>query len=453
MGHLVGKQLYRSLGKKIDGLSVRVPWNDTLYEILKELYSPEDAELIVKLPYRMSTIDRIVALTRIDRLKVERQLASVCSRGLVMDLEIDGQLHYVISPLVIGIFEFTMMRTSGVDYRKAARLFSEYLPDWFKANHDQRQQIGVMRAVPHEGALGDHVEVLDYEKATAIIEQSDRYAVGLCSCRHEHDHLGDRTCSVPLDGCTVLGKVSVEFMVRNRLAREVPKTEMLEIIARSRELGLVLQADNVQQNVRNMCHCCGCCCNMLQGISRLGYPTAVVTSSFIARVDDESCKGCKLCSDACPIEAIPRVADTTPRFMKHGRPAVDDSRCIGCGVCAVKCRSNAIRLYPREKRVLHPETIFEKVLLQCLEKGTLQNQLFDAPESKTYDFLRAVVGGFLRLTPVKQALMGDALRSRFLKAIQSGGPGDPRGRPGSEQRSGAATIPGSEASSQSPRSG
>ncbi len=34
--------------------------------------------------------------------------------------------------------------------------------------------------------------------------------------------------------------------------------------------------------------------------------------------------------------------------------------------------------------------------------------------------MRGVVGGFLRLSPVKQALMSDRLRSRFLRAMMTG---------------------------------
>ena len=38
--------------------------------------------------------------------------------------------YYLPSPMVIGIFEFTMMRTGdGVDHKKCARLFSEYMAD------------------------------------------------------------------------------------------------------------------------------------------------------------------------------------------------------------------------------------------------------------------------------------------------------------------------------------
>jgi hypothetical protein len=79
-----------------------------------------------------------------------------------------------------------------------------------------------------------------------------------------------------------------------------------------------------------------------------------------------------------------------------------------------------LRLVKRGQRVLHPSTTFERVILQCLERGTLQNQLFDDPTSVTQGILRGVIGGFLRLPPVKKALMSDLLRSSFLNALQSG---------------------------------
>ena len=135
--------------------------------------------------------------------------------------------------------------------------------------------------------------------------------------------------------------------------------------------------------------------------------------------DRARCLGCGRCSRQCPVDAIPRVADPDPRFRKFGRPDVDGSRCLGCGVCSLTCRSGAMKLEKRAQRVIHPETAFERVILQCLERGTLQNQLFDDPGSKGQEFLRGVVGGFLRLSPVKQALMSDAMRSRFLDALRS----------------------------------
>ncbi|MBN1608444.1 MAG: 4Fe-4S binding protein [Polyangiaceae bacterium] len=422
MGHLTGKRLYRALGHKVDGLSVRVPWNETLYALLKELYSEADAELIVKLPYGLAPLARLERVTGMAQSELLPRLESLCSRGLVFDLTVNGSTYYGPSPMVIGIFEFTMMR-SGVPHDKLARLFAEYNErSFFDANFGAAQRVSIARAVPHEGTVvpDEHVEVLDYEKATALVEQADRYAVGICSCRHEKEHLGHRTCQVPLEGCSTLGALSVDYLVRHGLAREVSQTEMLENVARSRELGLVICADNVKRGVGFLCHCCGCCCNMLGGISRFGYTNTVVTSSYVARVRSDLCNGCRACSDACPIQAIARLSDPDPRFRKHGRPSVDQNVCIGCGVCALKCKTGALGLVPREKRVLHPETTFERVILQSLERGTLQNQLFDEPENKTHAFLRGLVGGFLRLAPVKQALMSDTLRSRFLAAMKQG---------------------------------
>ena len=424
MGHLVGKDLYRELGRKIDGLTVRVPWNETLRAILTELYSAEDAELIVAMPYGLARIERLERVTGLPRARLEQQLESLCHRGLVMDVCVDGKYYYLPSPMVIGIFEFTMMRTGGdLDLKKLARLFHEYLEyGLFKENFGAGQQIGLMRSIPHEGAVrpDEYVEVLDYEKATAIIESTDRFAMGLCACRHEMHHLGERKCKAPLDNCSTLGPVAADFMVRNGLAREVSKTEMLENVARSRELGLVINADNVKKNVTFFCHCCGCCCHVLQGISRFGYTSAVMTSNFVARSDRTACKGCGTCSRQCPIQAIPRVTDPDPRFRKNGRPQVDESICLGCGVCTVRCKSGAMKLHQRAQRVLYPEHVFERTLLQCLERGTLQNQLFDDPNSKTQEFMRGVLGGFLRLAPVKQALMSDTLRSRFLSVMKTG---------------------------------
>jgi formate hydrogenlyase subunit 6/NADH:ubiquinone oxidoreductase subunit I len=432
MGHLVGKDVYRNLGSKIDGLSARAPWSDTLEALLRELYSEDDARLVAAMPWGFSRIGRLERLTGTPRPQLERQFERLCPRGLVMDVLVGDEYYYAPSPMVIGIFEFTMMRTgAALPYDRWAQLFRDYLEEggFYRANFGDGQKVSVMRTVPHDGSIAaDHVEVLDYEKAAAIIDRNDRFAIGICSCRHEHEHAGGRTCKVPMETCSSFGEATVGFMVRNRLAREVSKVEMLDNLARSRELGLVLNADNVQRNVTFMCHCCGCCCNVLRGISRHGYPNAVVTSNYIAGSERDRCIGCGICSRKCPIQAITRVPDPEPRFRKFGRPVVDQDLCIGCGVCTLRCKPGAMRLHKRKQRVLHPETTFERIILQCLERGTLQNQLFDNPASLTHAFARACLGGFLRLTPVKRALMSDALRSRFLGALKHAASSQGRGR-------------------------
>ena len=56
MGHMVAKDLYGALGAKIDQLTVRTPQTETFREILRALYSPEEAELVVRMPFSLSAI-------------------------------------------------------------------------------------------------------------------------------------------------------------------------------------------------------------------------------------------------------------------------------------------------------------------------------------------------------------------------------------------------------------
>jgi ferredoxin len=424
MGHVVGKDLYRRLGKKMDGMGVRAPWNETLRAILKELYSEDEADLVVRMPSGLSTLDKIVQCSGKDRTSVEHLLEGLCNKGLVIDLFLGDHYRYIASPLIIGIFEFTMMRTAvDLDSKRRAALFHEYLDGdaFWSANLGRGQQWYLMRTVPHEQGIApeDCVEVLDHERAAAIVDAQKSFAIGICSCRHERLHLDGNECGVPLDSCTSLGG-SVDFLVRRGLAREASKAEILEQLEVSRAMGLVMNADCVQRDVGFICHCCGCCCNVLRGISRHGYPHALMTSNFIAEVDDAKCTGCGKCEKACPIEAIGLERLPQPQGGQRVRAKVDGSVCLGCGACALRCESGALRLHARKQRVIYPETTFERTILQYLEQGNLQNLLFDDPARATHKFMRAFVGGALRLPPVKRALLSDTLRSRFLAALKPG---------------------------------
>jgi Fe-S-cluster-containing hydrogenase component 2 len=422
MGHLGGDHIYEKLGSKIDNLQVHAPWNENLYNVLKELYSTDEAELIVKMPYGMSDFDRVMKITGFEEIILRKHLDNLTSKGLVMDFYICEKYYYMLSPMIIGIFEFTMMRTRGeLNSKLWAELLDQYLDQgFFDQNYKHGEQSTMMRTLPHESVISDmdHMEVLDYESARDIVERSDKFSMGTCSCRHKKHHLGQKKCDTPLEKCSTFG-YAAEFIVSHGFGREVSKSEMLDNLEHSRETGLVLNADNVKRNITYMCHCCKDCCVALSGISKFGYPHTVVTSNFIAQVDKERCVGCGKCAKACCIDAIEMDKIENPTTKKKKNPRLDSSICLGCGVCAIKCSSGAMSLISREKRVFTPESTFERVILMNLERGNLQNQMFDNPQSKSEDFMRAFVGGFLRLTPVKKALLSDTLRSSFLNFMRT----------------------------------
>jgi Na+-translocating ferredoxin:NAD+ oxidoreductase RNF subunit RnfB len=237
--------------------------------------------------------------------------------------------------------------------------------------------------------------------------------------------------------CISFGR-DVDYAVRRNLARPVSKSELHELLSQAKEMRLVLNADNVRQDVQFLCLCCKCCCTVLNGIRKFGYPNILVTSRFIAACHEALCTGCGKCAASCPIDAIqmheernarrsaPEGAPgragrnrTEHRARGVGNPRVDSTFCIGCGVCGLACAKHAMRLIPREQRVLLPENTVERVVLQALERGTLQNFLFNNPNLASHRFLRAVVGVFLALPPVKRMIMGNAFRSKFLARIAS----------------------------------
>ncbi len=341
--------LYRSLGSKLDNLPTRAPWNEAFHSILKELYTPEEADVVVKMPYTLSSLDRISRVTKINKAHLSTVLEQLSKKGLVLDLwnERDNQYHYIPSPLIIGIFEFTMMRTDGnLNTQQWAKLFSDYLSgddSFYSANLSHGEKVSLMRVIPVEETIhtDDKIVFLDYEKATALIENAGRLAIGLCSCRNEKYLEGKKQCDGPLDNCSLFG-IGADLGIRNNLAKEVSKTEMMENFARSRELGLVFCVYNTKKPL-SVCHCCRCCCNALAGLNKFGYPNVVVTSNFIASIHENICTGCGKCVEVCPVNAASLISANDLKKPKKKKARVDTDICLGCGICADKCPTHAMR--------------------------------------------------------------------------------------------------------------
>ncbi|MEA3230303.1 MAG: 4Fe-4S binding protein, partial [Thermodesulfobacteriota bacterium] len=84
----------------------------------------------------------------------------------------------------------------------------------------------------------------------------------------------------------------------------------------------------------NICLCCGCCCQILKNLKTLDQPAKVVSTNWVAAVDEDLCTACEVCADRCQMDAI-TVDDTA-----H----VDPDRCIGCGLCVPTCDFDAMTL-------------------------------------------------------------------------------------------------------------
>jgi len=156
-----------------------------------------------------------------------------------------------------------------------------------------------------------------------------------------------------------LGNAS-DYVVEQGFARRASVEELLNVLKRAEDLGLVHIGDNVLDQTTFICNCCGCCCGFLQGITQHHLKHAVTTTHYLAKPELEECNGCEQCKDHCQIKAI---------RMDGDYPVVDEEFCLGCGVCAHFCPSNAMKMEEREKKIIPPKTYKDLMVRLMKEKG------------------------------------------------------------------------------------
>jgi formate hydrogenlyase subunit 6/NADH:ubiquinone oxidoreductase subunit I len=415
MGHIRnGQGVYGRLQKRLDRFPIGAPPAPALFEILKRLYTEEEAEIGCRMPIWFTDLDGIARRTGKKPDTLRPILEGMAGKGLVMDFERKGKTTYILSPTVLGFFEFAFMRVrDDIPQKEVARYMVEYAhdrPDFARSVFAGKTQAG--RTLVHENTidLEDATRILDYEQATEIVKNAKAWAVSLCYCRHVMEHEG-KACGKSMEVCTTLN-AGADFVVRNSLGRKISREEALDIFASTREEGLVHIVDNVKRRPAFVCHCCGCCCAMLAAINRFRMFDAVVTSPFLAGIDAGKCAGCGLCAKRCPINAI-EVHGTG----REGKAVVNEDACLGCGVCKPACDRAALRMERRKERILVPERAWERAVTMAIERGKFQNLLFDDFERLDHAVLRAVTRIVVALPPVKKALLAGQVQSRFFKAL------------------------------------
>jgi ferredoxin len=209
---------------------------------------------------------------------------------------------------------------------------------------------------------------------------------------------------------------SAESLIRLGMAERCTAYEGLRILEQAKSAGLAQLGDNVQRGVAYICNCCGCCCEMLQGIRLFDIRGAIISSNWIMEVDAAACQGCGKCVDACPVSAVGLVEERGQKKPKK-RAVCEDTLCLGCGVCYTACEFGAIRMKPRTRRVHTPETVYDRIVAMAIERGKLSELVFDNPQRLSHRALARIAGIIERSPPVKAALAVRPLRSAFLERI------------------------------------
>ncbi|MBE0664717.1 MAG: 4Fe-4S dicluster domain-containing protein [Chrysiogenales bacterium] len=421
MAHLTVRSAYQKLTDRINLYPQGAPPSAALFKILQLLFSEVEAALVAQLPIKPFTAKKAARLWRKPESEAQKVLDTLSGRGVLVDvLPENGPAVYCLPPPMAGFFEFSLMRLrSDIDQKLLAELFYQYLnvEEEFIKQLFCRGETQLGRVFVHESALSaeNSLHVLDYERAAEIVRTARHIGVGNCYCRHKMEHVG-RACAAEQDICLTFNNTAAS-LTRHGIARHIDVDEGLDLLQKARSQRLVQFGENVRQSVNFICNCCGCCCEAMIAARRFGFLHPVHTSNFIPVIDEMACSGCGKCVETCPVEALGLVTANDPKHPKKKIARLNKDLCLGCAVCVAACPQEYISLDSRPQRVITPLNSTHRAVVMAIERGKLQNLIFDVQAHWNHRALAAILGVILKLPPFKQAMASRQMKSRYLEYL------------------------------------
>ena len=412
MGHITSRNHYDKLVARLNRFPQGAPPSETLYKLLSVLFSEEEAQFVSVLPVQAFTAQ--IASKRSGKTVEEcvTLLEGLASRAILLDWFKDGVTYYILPPPMAGWIEFSMMRIrDDIDQHSLGQLLYQYMNveedfvrDLFMGTDAKMVKAFVNEEALDQSASEDEVlEIMDYERATNVINTSEHIGIGTCYCRHKMEHVG-KDCDAPKEICMTFGNVA-DSLIRAGYARRVEKEECLNLLDVAYSANLVQIAENIQNHVSFICNCCGCCCEALLAAKKHGTSATIATTNFLPSVDHDNCTLCQACVSVCPMDALSLV---------EGKIILDVDTCLGCGVCVRNCSFDAFKLVAKESRTITPVNTAHRVVLMAIDKGMLGDLMFDNSSLASHRIMASFVNVLISLPPAKQLLANQQIRSKYL---------------------------------------
>ena len=349
--------IYERLREILDSHPTTAPKAKSIDEILRTLFTPEEAALAVNMSYKTKSVSSIAKAAGLSESKVTQNLESMANKGIIQFRKKEGEKFYGLLPLIPGVFEFPFMKGGGTPmHKRLGQLWEEYHHDALGVSF-AGQPTPLMRVVAVEKAITAQDRVHPYEEVKNFINDANYIALAKCACR-----VSVAKCDKPKEVCLIFGETG-EFLVERGFAHQIGKEEGMKVLDLAEEAGLVHTSNNSADRAGMICNCCPCCCTVLRGRTQLKHPHAFEPSRFEAHVNGEECTGCSVCVDErCPMKAIE---------IKDDVAVVNVEECIGCGLCVTGCPTGAIELVERKQIPSIPATIMEMGAKVLQEKGRL----------------------------------------------------------------------------------
>jgi len=256
-------------------------------KILKRIFSPEEAELFMKLKLSFETVEQISTRTGVDVEYIRKMLPVMKNKGQLVGISKGDFSLYRIYPYVFGIYEF---QGSMMD-KDFAAMAEEYM-DSTMAEQFFTIEPPMMKSIPIGIEVKDDTTIEPYESVAALIEGAKSWSVRDCICKKEKALLGNK-CDKPMEVCLSFAPVP-GFFDNDDTCRAITKDEAYDILKMSEEAGLVHMTSNYKSGHFYICNCCKCCCGPLTKYISISK-NAVAKSAYVAVVESDLCISCGAC--------------------------------------------------------------------------------------------------------------------------------------------------------------
>lgn len=418
MSHISSRSAYKDLVDRLNRFPQGAPASETLYKILATLFSEKEAALVAQLPIKPFTAKKAAAIWGLPEIEAFKVLNGLASRCILLDIESNGETSYMLPPPMAGFLEFSMMRTrDDIDQHLLAELFYQYMnveEDFIKELFFSTEtRLG--RVFVNERALEaeNTVHILDFERASHIIKTAKHIGISMCYCRHKMEHIG-QNCDAPInDICMTFGNAA-DSLIRHEYARRIDVSECLELLHKAYDYNLVQCGENVRNDVSFICNCCGCCCEALVAARKFGNLHPVETTGYTPVLNADSCIGCGKCAKACQVDVIQMNEQNGKRI-----PVIDESICLGCGLCVRACPNKSLSLRKTGRNIITPSNSVHRVVLMAIEKGMLQELIFDNKALYSHRAMAAILSAILKMPAVNKIMASKQMKSIYLERLIS----------------------------------
>jgi Pyruvate/2-oxoacid:ferredoxin oxidoreductase delta subunit len=306
---------------------------DSFMALLRVQFTPEEADLAVKIGFLNTKLDQIQERTGIEKEKLRKMLCTMADKGTMWISpggveDPDYRTLFIGGPGLVETGGWGNIRfPHSVQLMKALHKFEVEFAT--KSLPEISYPVPVWTtpaALPKDATPKENV--------AERIKNAGYWGVSTCSCRLPH-WIADpgNHCDHLLETCIFMGETA-RWGVEHGMCRAISYEEAIEVLRKSNKDGLVHTYDPLDF----ICNCCTDCCVFFVCLKKTGV-NVLTPSPFVAQIDESTCNACSDCVDRCPFDAI-EVDDCA-----H----VDTHKCLGCGVCFSTCSMGSVQLVRRSK--------------------------------------------------------------------------------------------------------